>query len=93
MACASVCLPSVCAGRCSTHVAFPSLVLTTCAVHVQVEQALGDTARVVGAFVTYRNESSRLNCLKATPQSWIKQWWHLKPQHKFRGRSVAVHCT
>lgn len=62
-----------------------------CAVYLQAEQALGDTARVVGAFVTYRNESSRLNCLKATPQSWIKQWWHLKAQHKFRGRCVAVH--
>lgn len=64
-----------------------------CALYLQAEQALGDTARVVGAFVTYRNESSRLNCLKATPQSWIKQWWHLKPQHKFRGRSVGVHSS
>jgi hypothetical protein len=41
---------------------------------------------VVGAFVTFRNEHSKLACLKATPHSWIKQWWYLKPEHKFRSR-------
>jgi hypothetical protein len=52
----------------------------------QAEQAVGDTAKVVGAFVTFRNEHSKLECLKATPHSWIKQWWSLKPEHKFRSR-------
>jgi len=59
--------------------------------NLQAEQAMGDTARVVGAFVTFRNESSRLDCLKATPHSWIKQWWTLKPAQKLRGR--WAHCS
>ena len=53
---------------------------------LQEEQVLGDTAHVVGAFVTFRNESSKLTCLRATPRSWIRQHWLLKPEHKFRRR-------
>mgnify|MGYP001810302035 CR=1 FL=1 len=41
---------------------------------------------MVGAFITFRNEHSKLNTLKAMPQSWIRQWLYLKPHHKFRGR-------
>lgn len=76
---------------CKTQCAYadhcqPGCCLCVCCIVLQEEQALGDNARVVGAFVTFMNEHSKLNTLKATPQSWIRQWWHLKPQHKFRGR-------
>jgi hypothetical protein len=53
---------------------------------LQVEQSQADSHRVVGAFVTFKDESGKLACLKAQPHSRMRQWWSLKQQHKLRGR-------
>jgi hypothetical protein len=55
-------------------------------VNPQVEQSQADSHRVVGAFVTFKDESGKLACLKAQPHSRMRQWWSLKQQHKLRGR-------
>ncbi|KAF8062000.1 Pigl [Scenedesmus sp. PABB004] len=52
----------------------------------RAEQALADSHRVVGAFVTFRHEAGKLACLQAQPHSRMRQWLTLKPQHKLRGR-------
>lgn len=68
----------------------------SCCVHVlcvclsQVEQAQADSHRVVGAFVTFKNETGKLACLKALPNSRMRQWWYLKAEHKLRQRYVAA---
>jgi hypothetical protein len=55
----------------------------------QLEDSLAGTRRVVGAFVTFRNEAAKVACLRATPNSWIRQLLLLKAEHKFRGTCVA----
>lgn len=59
-------------------------------VGLQVEQSQADSYRVVGAFVTFKDEAGKLACLKAQPHSRMRQWWSLKQQHKLRGRCAGV---
>ncbi|WIA18083.1 hypothetical protein OEZ85_009564 [Tetradesmus obliquus] len=53
---------------------------------IEAEQSQADSHRVVGAFVTFKDEAGKLACLKAQPHSRMRQWWSLKQQHKLRGR-------
>lgn len=47
---------------------------------------MADSHRVVGAFVTFKDEAGKLACLKAQPRSRMRQLFALKPEHKLRQR-------
>lgn len=47
---------------------------------------MADSRRVVGAFVTFKEEVGKLACLRAQPHNRMRQWWALKPEHKLRRR-------
>jgi hypothetical protein len=53
--------------------------------HTQVQQAQAESKRVVGAFVTFKEEASKTACLKSQPNSLLRQWWSLRPEQKLRG--------
>lgn len=56
----------------------------------QAQQAQADSQRVVGAFVTFRDEASTIACLKAHPRNRMRQWWARQQAHKLRGRCGAA---
>eukprot|EP00775_Hariotina_reticulata_P002590 gene2590-2892_t len=53
---------------------------------IQEAQSQAESYRVVGAFVTFKDEAGKLACLRAQPHNRVRQWWTMKPEHKLFGR-------
>eukprot|EP00879_Flechtneria_rotunda_P030473 GHRR01033111.1.p1 GENE.GHRR01033111.1~~GHRR01033111.1.p1 ORF type:complete len:345 (+),score=109.43 GHRR01033111.1:97-1035(+) len=51
---------------------------------------MADNKRVVGAFITFKDEGAKQACLRAQPHSRMRHWLTVKPEHKLRGRYAML---
>lgn len=65
--------------------------LLSCARSTQELQGQGASARVVGAFVTFKREEGKASALRALPRSFMRKLL-LRPEHKLRG-AHALHVS